>query len=440
MPFHDVIKGKLKNLPKDAGRLLDTIAVSGQALLLAEASKAAGHDAPAVSTITHMRTEKLVRLVGSEENASVDTYHDKIRETVIREMDDEVRKRTHLALARTIETDAAEGLAGLTDSLTADDEQKEGSEDVTDDVKDAHPRLYDLAYHFDAAGEKEMAWKYAVLAAEQARRQFALEVSAEQYAIAKRNAAETAEAIRYRIAVGSGEALMLLGRYPDAAKQLEGAGELVEAPVKKAAVEALQGEIAFKQSDPIGGIAFYESGLRRLGVRTPRTIVGFAVALLRETVIQGIHTVFPSRLHSQASDRRLVLINKMFNNISQLYAFSNMLKMMWATTSGMNRAERLPPSPELAFNYAIHGGLASLLGWFSRAQNTVTNRSLSDVKPKTFGGSVKASLGKVPASTPPGATKRESTFSNRRSSHSRRLATLGNLTWLVFISGAAITG
>ena len=77
-------------------------------------------------------------------------------------------------------------------------------------------------------------------------------------------------AVRYRISEGYGGALMLLGRYEDAAGELEGTIELAEDPERKARIEALQGEILFKQGSMDGSIALYENGLRRLGYWVPR--------------------------------------------------------------------------------------------------------------------------------------------------------------------------
>ena len=50
-------------------------------------------------------------------------------------------------------------------------------------------RIYDLVYHFEAAGAQREAFGFGLLAAEQSRRQFAPEVAAQQYATAKRNSA-----------------------------------------------------------------------------------------------------------------------------------------------------------------------------------------------------------------------------------------------------------
>ncbi len=119
--------------------------------------------------------------------------------------------------------------------------EKKGEDDK------AIPRIYDLAYHYDAAGERRKAWMHALIAAEQARRQSALEVAANNYVLAKRNADQISNTVRYRIALGYGETLMLLGRHEDANEQLGGVIDLVNAAEKKAHVESIQGEIAQQQ-------------------------------------------------------------------------------------------------------------------------------------------------------------------------------------------------
>ena len=239
LPLHEVLDRKLGRLPAEAGHLLEVVAVSGQALSLEEASQTAGHSSPSMATITRMRNERLVRLIGPEDRPLLDTYHDRVRETVLGRMEEGTCKSIHRSLAEVIEKAAggasAEHLASFEASATS----------WNDDLK-AIPRVYDLAYHYDAAGEKRKAWIYALMAAEQARRQSALEVAANNFAIARRNADETDNSVRYRIAEGCGAAFMLLGRYDDAAKQLEGAIDLVDDVERKTRIEVLRGEILFK--------------------------------------------------------------------------------------------------------------------------------------------------------------------------------------------------
>ncbi len=57
LPIQEMLADKLERLPAEAGRLLDVVAVSGQAITLEEVARTAGHETPPVSTITRMRTE-----------------------------------------------------------------------------------------------------------------------------------------------------------------------------------------------------------------------------------------------------------------------------------------------------------------------------------------------------------------------------------------------
>jgi len=368
MPLHEVLDRKLGRLPEEAGHLLEVVAVSGQALSLEEASRTAGHALPPVATISRMRKERLVRMIGPEESPLVDTYHDRVRETILGRMDDGRCKSIHRTLAEVIENEASgvspEQVAALESAATSwKDEEK------------AIPRVYDLAYHYDAAGEKRKAWIYALLAAEQARRQSAMEVAANNFAIAKRNADETDNAVRYRIAEGYGAVLMLLGRYDDATKQLEGAIDLVDDAERKARIEALLGEILFKQGSMDKSIAFYEQGLRRLGNWVPRAQLGFGCGIVRESVVQCVHSFSPGRMHRKPPSRQLDLASRLTTRLFHPFCFQSTPKMLWAHLSAMNRAELLPPSPSLAFSYAIHGMMMSMLGWHARGSR-YSDRSL----------------------------------------------------------------
>lgn len=102
IPIHEVIDNKLARLPQPASDLLEVISVSGQSLTVEEAARAAGHAANGLAILTHMRSEKLIRLIGSEGSPMVDTYHDKIRETVLNGLETNCRRRWHRSLADAI--------------------------------------------------------------------------------------------------------------------------------------------------------------------------------------------------------------------------------------------------------------------------------------------------------------------------------------------------
>ena len=81
--------------------------------------------------------------------------HDKIREALLARLSASKRRRLHYRIALLLRKDAPE-------------------------------RIFDLAYHFDAAGRSNEALDYALRAARQARSQHALEVAEQQYHIAER--------------------------------------------------------------------------------------------------------------------------------------------------------------------------------------------------------------------------------------------------------------
>jgi two-component system sensor kinase len=359
MPIHEVLERKLERLPADAAPLLDVVAVSGQALVLEEAWRAAGLEAEPFSTLSRMRTERLVRLVGSEHEPRVDTYHDKIRETVLGSLEEAAQQRLHGKLAGAIEYSLGGG-------VTAEQMAAIGSGQVPDVAPAMRPRIYDLAYHSDAAGDTDRARAYAMLAAEQARRQFALEVAVNNYAMVQRNLGEASNDLRYRLAEGYGESLMLLGRYEAAEKSLEDAIDLVGDAERKARIEILQGDIRFKQGHVARSAAIYENGLRRLGVRVPRSQLGLLIGLLSGSVVQAAHCLFPFLLHRKSPTQRRILIDRLFARVGHPYIFSSTPKLMWGHFAEINRSEQLPPSLQLAMCYSIHSCFASMLGWASR--------------------------------------------------------------------------
>ena len=263
-------------------RLLEVIAISGQPIRIDEAATVADAGKSAAATLTHMRSERLVRLFGSGSDALVETWHDKVRESVLETLLPERRTRLHLQLAEEIEgkqnAQADEWLKSLGNSSTPGIYELPLSD-----------RVLDLSQHFAAAGD-ERAFVYQWLAAERAMRIYAVEEAYDLFRQA-RNTLRSQEAStwRYRFFMGMGQ-VCLWHKFPDhSADAFHRAVELADSHFD--AAQAITGLQAVKMQlgcfdDAIGRM---DQALGELNIRRPKTSVGriisFAAKILRLTAI-----------------------------------------------------------------------------------------------------------------------------------------------------------
>jgi len=230
--------------------------------------------------------------------------------------------------------------------------------------------VFDLAYHFDAAGRSESALSYALLAAEQARSQHSLEIAEQQYRIAQRGSAGADQGTRYRIAEGLGEVVMLRGRYDDAERLFESAATLAEGSFARAQICGKLGELAFKRGDMESATQSFEQALRLLGRHVPRTMPMFVGLFVWEALVQVGHTLLPSifvaRRKSQPGPDEL-LSWRLFSRLAHGYWFvRSKICVLWTHLRGLNLAERYPPTLELAQAYSEHAPAMTLVPSFQR--------------------------------------------------------------------------
>ncbi len=328
---------RIELLPPTTITLLSVGAVLGKEFDLFTAAKLARQTSPqAIAAFNEACRRHIVWAKGKESQCVF--IHDKLRETLLARLPESERKELHVRAALDLES--------------------QGSE-----------RVFDLAYHFDAAGERQRALPFALAAAEQARNQHALELAEQQYRIAER-ADSDIQATRYRIAEGLGDVLMLRGRYDEAARQTEAARELAEGDVAKAQIEGKLGELAFKRGDMKAAMEAIERALERLGHKVSQSSAGFLFQLAREGFVQALHTLLPSifvaRKPLEDSQRQLLRI-RLHNRLTYAYWFKRgQIECLWTHFRGMNLAEQYPPTLELAQAYSIHAPVMSLVPYFSR--------------------------------------------------------------------------
>ncbi len=224
--------------------------------------------------------------------------HDKLREALLDRLGPEQRRELHVRAAEQIE---------LIDP----------------------DRVFEIAFHFDAAGDPVRALPYALIAAEQARQQHALEASVRHYRIAERAISESrvdaGDDQLATIAEGLGDVLTLQGDYTEAIEQLERAHSLTADAIDRAAIEAKLGNIAFKQGDQARASKYLEGALRDLGRWVPRHGASVILATLGEIFVQFLHTMLPrvfvGRRTTVGAEREFAAI-RMYSRLTYVYWFS----------------------------------------------------------------------------------------------------------------------
>ena len=338
---------RLENLSTDALQLLSIAAVLGKDFDLLLAMELAGQvPGRAVPALDEARRRRIVWV--DEAGGRGQFTHDKLREALLDGLPVEERTRLHLRAAQHIE--------------------------ATDPDS-----IFELAYHFDAAGAPDQGLPYALAAAEHARRQYTLDVAEAHYRMAERAVPEADTATQVRVAEGLGDVLTLRGDYAEAVRKFQHALSIAPDPVAQAALEGRLGDVAFKCGDMGTARSSLESAIRHLDFRVPRTRVGLGFALLWETIVQIAHTILPSRFLGRRSldgAGRELLAMRLYSRLAYLHWFhSGLVRCGWAHLREMNLAERYPPTPELAQAYSEHGPVMTMIPWFGRG-STYVNRSL----------------------------------------------------------------
>ncbi len=345
---------RLELLSDASLRLLSVGAVLGKEFDLRFAADLAGLAPEVVATAVQEATRRRIVWVDAQDESgdtesgyteSGDTgrctfMHDKLREALLTRLDDGVRRALHLQAALRIE--------------------------ATD-----RDRVFELAYHFDAAGRPERALHYALHAGARARAQYSLEIAAYHYRIAERAGTDADPEIRAQVAEGLGDILALQGRYEEAMHTLELARSLTSGKVPRAAVEAKLGDVAFRQGDQRSARTHLEGALRLLGRWAPKRLATFLVGLLWEMAVQVGHTLFPTvcrwRRRSLDGADDVLLAIRIYSRLAYVYWFnSGRVPCGWAHLREMNLAERYPPSAELAQAYSEHAPVTTMIPWFRR--------------------------------------------------------------------------
>jgi two-component system sensor kinase len=329
---------RVEMLPLAVARLLSAGAVLGKEFDLEFAATLAEQtSSQAIAAIDEARRRHLIW--ARSQNTRCAFVHDKLRHTFLERLQTAERRELHRRAALYLE------------------------------LRDRQ-RLFDLAYHFDAASQSDRALPYALAAAGRARAQHSLEIAEQQYRIAARGATAIDTVTRFQIAEGLGDVFMLRGRYDQAAEQFKSALTLAEGDVARARIEGKLGELTFKRGDVKNAVDWIERALRLLRRHVPQWTITFVFFVAWEVLVQALHSLcprfFPRRRRREDHETELLAV-RLYSRLAHLYWFHRgTIPALWSHLRGMNLAERYPGSPELAQAYSEHAPGMSLIAYFSR--------------------------------------------------------------------------
>jgi tetratricopeptide (TPR) repeat protein len=143
-----VIARRIADLPEDARTLLEAIAVHGRPLAQADVYGAAGLRSMNLQPVRTLRARRLIRSRGFRELDQVEAYHDRVRETVVKNLPVSTRQLRHLALAQQLE-------------------------------RSGRGEAESLAYHFEGGGELPTAGRWYRVAGVNASQSLAFEQAAD---------------------------------------------------------------------------------------------------------------------------------------------------------------------------------------------------------------------------------------------------------------------
>jgi serine/threonine protein kinase len=197
LQLDEALRTRVDRLEPDARRLVELVAVAAAPLEQATAAAAAATDfSEFTRLVTELKAQNLVRTSGVHPSDTIEPYHDRVRDAVLRHLDAAARKMRHGRLAMALEA-----------SKQSDAQS--------------------LALHFAEAGDRERAARYTSLAADEAAQALAFDRAATLYRDALA-LAPSGSAARQQLAVNVAETLASAGRGAEAARAYQEAAALLE--------------------------------------------------------------------------------------------------------------------------------------------------------------------------------------------------------------------
>jgi len=296
-----VIESRITQLPPDARRLLEVVALVGRPLAQGLAARAAGVSLDAA--LANLRAAHLLRSHGARERDLVETYHDRIRETVVAGLGDREREVRQSLAAALIDTD------------WADPDQ--------------------LGVDFLAAVDTRRARQAAIAAAERAAAALAFDRAAALYQLALGMIEDPAE--RRRLRRSRADALAYAGRGEEAAQDYlaVAAGAVGDDRLE---LERYAADNLLRSGHIVDGVSHLSRVLVALGSRVPTRRAPALINLVWSRARLGLRGLdFRRRTEDELPPRDLARVDALFGAAS-VFAMIDHLRGAAVQTDHLLRA------------------------------------------------------------------------------------------------------
>jgi serine/threonine protein kinase/tetratricopeptide (TPR) repeat protein len=238
LSLKNVVLERVRSLPRDAQRLLETLSVAGGPIEQGVAMQAAALSGADRAALLALRAARLIRTRGTRQHDAAEVYHDRVRETVVQAMHPEAVRLMHARIASAIES------FGISDPER-------------------------LVAHYSGAGDGVRAGETALQAAHVAAQKLAFNRAAELY----RNAIELHpkdDPQQGELHRHLADTLASAGRGAQAAEAYLEAAKVAR-PEERIRLRRLAAQQYLRSGHTESGLALANALLRELGMSLPRS-------------------------------------------------------------------------------------------------------------------------------------------------------------------------
>lgn len=248
--LEQVILERVAGMPRDAQTLLEILSVAAGPLEQGVAINAAGLSNGDRTALLALRAARLVRTRGTRQSDKAETYHDRVRETIVRAMDDDAVRIAHARIAQAMER-----------------------YDLADPER--------MVEHYSGAGDGMRAGETAVQAGHAAAQKLAFNRAAELYRRAIELLPDHGRITQRDLHKHLGDALANAGRGAQAAEAYLRAAEGAE-PAEARKLQRMAAQQYLRSGRIDAGLPLAVSLLRNVGVTYPTSKAGALARIVME--------------------------------------------------------------------------------------------------------------------------------------------------------------